>query len=274
MRSPTNTLVVSLDSRVHDKLAGNISGIHSVEVSAHILLQLANFNGPTSLKNLSDRCKLSASKVHRYLSSLVKVGLVSQAEKSGNYSLGKKAILLGLAAMQHIDQIDEVMDGLPHLVKQLGCHVTLTVWSQTGPTLIKVERAESSVVVPLMLGQVLPILHSASGRIFAAFLEPSLTRKLMAKEKTIYADDNGQSEQELEVILQEIRQNRFAISRGEVESETTAIAVPVVDWQDNPIIVLAALIPKNSDKDKVLSTLTAIRTFADQKSVHKPSFPF
>ncbi len=261
-------------TRVHEKLAGNNTGIHSVEVAAQILLQLANFRHPASLKSLSERCKLSPSKVHRYLSSLTKQGLTFQGQKSGNYSLGKNAVLLGLSAMQHIDQIDDVMEGLPHLVKELQCHVSLTVWSKTGPTLIKVERANDSLAIPLMLGQTLPILHSASGRVFSAFLDPAQTRELIANERVSYNDSNMQSEEELRAVLKEIRQNRFAVSKGEVESETTAISAPVLDWQDNPIVVVTGLVSKHSDKDKIQSTLTGVRRFAEQKSVQRPSFPF
>lgn len=261
-------------TRVHEKLAGNNSGIHSVEVAAEILLQLANFRQPVSLKNLSQRCKLSPSKVHRYLSSLTKLGLTFQGQKSGNYSLGKNSVLLGLSAMQHIDQIDDVMEGLPQLVREIDCHVSLTVWSKTGPTLIKVERSNDSLVTPLMLGQVLPVLHSAPGLVFAAFLDSAQTRELIAKERLSYNDPNMQSEEEFRSILDEIRQNRFAISRGEVESEITKISAPVLDWQDNPIVVVTGLVSKHSGTDKIQSTLTGVRRFAEQKSVHKPSFPF
>ena len=261
-------------TRVHKKLAGGKAGIYSVEVAAEILLQLANFRQPTSLKSLSERCKLSPSKVHRYLSSLTKLGMTFQGQKSGNYSLGKNAILLGLAAMQHIDQIDDIMEGLPQLVKEIDCHVGLTVWSKTGPTHIKLERSDDLLAVPLLLGQVLPVLHSAPGRVFAAFLDFALTRELIANERLSYKDSNGQSDEELQAMLREIRQNRFAISTGDVESETTAISAPVVDWQDNPIMVVTVLVSKNSEKERILTALTAVRRFSEQKSVQRPSFPF
>lgn len=265
---------MTLSTRTHEKLAGNKAGIHSIEVAAEILLQLANFRQPTSLKSLSERCKLSPSKVHRYLSSLTKLGLTFQGRKSGNYSLGKNAVLLGLSAMQHIDQIDGVMEDLPWLVKEIECHVSLTVWSKTGPTLIKLERFNDPLAVPLLLGQVLPVLHSAAGRLFAAFLDSAMTRELIASEKLSYNDSNGQSEEELRAMLGEIRHNRFSISKGEAESETTAIAAPVLDWQDNPVVVVTGLVSKHSGNDRVLSTLTGVRQFAEQKSVQKPSFPF
>ena len=59
-------LEMTLATRVQEKLSGKKNGIHSVEVAAEILLQLSYFRQPTSLKNLSERCQLSPSKVHRY----------------------------------------------------------------------------------------------------------------------------------------------------------------------------------------------------------------
>jgi DNA-binding IclR family transcriptional regulator len=267
-------LEMTLATRVQEKLSGKKNGIHSVEVAAEILLQLSYFRQPTSLKALSERCQLSPSKVHRYLSSLTKLGLIFQGQKSGYYSLGRNAVSLGLAAIQQIDQVDDVMEELASLVREINCHVALTVWSKTGPTIIRWERSDDSLVVPLQLGQVLPVLHSASGRVFAAFLDASLTRELIALERQAYGDSKRQTDEELQSTLAEVRQNRCAVSKGEVESETTAISTPVVDWQDSPILVITAIVSKNSDDDRVSSVLTAMRRFSDQKSIRKPSFPF
>ena len=241
---------------------------------AEILMQLSYFRQPTSLKILSERCKLSPSMVHRYLSSMIKLGFIFQGQKSGFYSLGRNAISIGLAAIQQMDQVDDVMEELGSLVKEVNCHVAITVWSKTGPTIIKWERSEDRLAVPMQLGQVLPVLHSASGRVFAAFLDASLTSELIAKERLSYGESQTQTDEELQSMLTEVRQNRCAVSKGEVESETTAISTPVVDWQDNPILVLTAIVSKNSDEERIFSVLSAMRRFSDQKSIRKPSFPF
>ena len=180
-----------LATRVHEKLTGQKNGIHAVEVVAEILVQLSYFRQPTSLKILSERCKLSPSMVHRYLSSMMKLGFIFQGQKSGHYSLGRNAVSIGLAAIQQMDQVDDVMEELGALVKEVNCHVAITVWSKTGPTIIRWERSEDRLAVPLQLGQVLPVLHSASGQVFAAFLDASLTRDLIAKERISYGDSRN-----------------------------------------------------------------------------------
>jgi DNA-binding IclR family transcriptional regulator len=196
-----------LSTRVHDKLTGQKNGIHAVEVVAEILVQLSYFRQPTSLKILSERCKLSPSMVHRYLSSMIKLGFIFQGQKSGFYSLGRNAISIGLAAIQQMDQVDDVMEELGSLVKEVNCHVAITVWSKTGPTIIKWERSEDRLAVPMQLGQVLPVLHSASGRVFAAFLDESLTSELIAKERLSYGESQTQTDEELRSMLTEVRRS-------------------------------------------------------------------
>jgi DNA-binding IclR family transcriptional regulator len=237
-------------------------------------MELAKFRHPTTLKTLSARCQLTPSKVHRYLSSLGKLGLVFQGTKSGTYSLGRNAILIGLAAMQQSDQVDDVIQKLPGLVGEIGHHVFLSVWSKAGPTIIKWEWADDPLVVGWPLGQALPVSHSASGRVFAAFLKSAVTRDLLAQERSSYGDKTVRSDEDLQSIVKLVRERRFAISRGEVESEVTTIAVPVVDWEDNPSVVVAAAVSKHTPEDKVMSIAERLLRFSHDLSVPRPSFPF
>ena len=261
-------------TRVREKLGGGYAGIHSVEVAAEIMLQLAKFRHPVPLKTLSDLCQLSPSKVHRYLSSLIKLGLIFQGQKSANYTLGRNAVTLGLAAMQQNDQIYEVIEELPNFVRKINRHVLLTVWSKAGPTIIKWERSSDPLVVGLPLGQVLPMTHSAAGLVFSAFLDSELTRELIDKEQLSYRDGDKMSEKDLQSILQAVRENRFAVSKGEVESDVTKIAMPVVDWEDNAVVVVGVVVPKHTDPHEISAILTELTKFCAQFSIHKPAFSY
>ena len=264
-----------LATRVHDKLTGQKNGIHAVEVVAEILVQLSYFRQPTSLKILSERCKLSPSMVHRYLSSMMKLGFIFQGQKSGYYSLGRNAVSIGLAAIQQMDQVDDVMEELGSLVKEVNCHVAITVWSKTGPTIIRWERSDDRLAVPhaVRASAACPAFRIGTGLcgLPGCFIDKRADRPGKSCPTEIHRQ---QTDEELQSMLTEVRQNRCAVSKGEVESETTAISTPVVDWQDNPILVLTAIVSKHSDDDRIFSVLNAMRRFSDQKSIRKPSFPF
>lgn len=182
--------------------------------------------------------------------------------------------MIGLAAMQQNDQLDEIIEALPELVGKANCHLVLTVWSKAGPTIIKLARSDDPLLIGMPLGQVLPLTHSASGLVFSAFLERSVTRELIAKERLSYGDKNAQPQQDIEILLQTVREKRFAISRGEVQSDITAMAVPILDWENNPVAVVGAIVAKNADESRISSVLTQLQKFSEQISVEKPAFPF
>jgi hypothetical protein len=54
-------------------------GIQSVENAMTVLLALERGAGPMTLTQVAEGCGMQASKVHRYLVSLGRVGLVSQS---------------------------------------------------------------------------------------------------------------------------------------------------------------------------------------------------
>jgi DNA-binding IclR family transcriptional regulator len=57
---------------------------------------------------------------------------------------------------------------------QIGQTLALAVWGNQGPTLVHWEESPRAVTVNLRLGDVMPLLSSATGLCFAAFLSPHL----------------------------------------------------------------------------------------------------
>jgi DNA-binding IclR family transcriptional regulator len=77
----------------------------------------------------------------------------------------------------------------------------------------------------------------------------------------------------LQAVLKSVRDRRVAIQRGEIESDVTAIAAPIFDWEDNPVVVVGALVSKHAAEDRVASVAALVAKFARELSVQKPSFP-
>ena len=67
-------------------------GIQSVEIGLRVAKVLAESSTALQLKEIASRAGLSASKTHRYIVSLSRVGLVQQVD--GRYDLGRAALVL------------------------------------------------------------------------------------------------------------------------------------------------------------------------------------
>ena len=113
------------------------------------------------------------AKVHRYLVSLERRGYVEQDPASARYRLGPQALHTGLAALAEVDFVKLAADGLDALSSAIGQTVFISIWGQHGPT-IAVARRTPARDRERAVGSVLPLLNSATGRVYAAWLPEDL----------------------------------------------------------------------------------------------------
>jgi DNA-binding IclR family transcriptional regulator len=146
------------------------AGIQSVEVGFALLDVLAQAPGPLMLRDLAFAAGMSAAKAHRYLVSFQRLGLVVQDSTSTRYELGPATLRLGLATLSRLDAVKMARERLPALMEQTSHTVALAVWGNRGPTLVHWQETPLAVPVNLRLGDVMPLLSSATGRCFAAFV--------------------------------------------------------------------------------------------------------
>lgn len=145
------------------------AGIQSVEVGFALLDVLAQAPGPLMLRDLASAAGMSAAKAHRYLVSFQRLSLVVQ-DANTRYELGPATLRLGLATLSRLDAVKLARERLPTLMDLTGHTLALAVWGNRGPTLVHWQEAPMAMPVSLRLGDVMPLLSSATGRCFAAFM--------------------------------------------------------------------------------------------------------
>ena len=190
------------------------AGIQSVEVGFALLAGLARARAPLMLKEVAAAAEMSPAKAHRYLVSFQRLGLVVQDSRTSRYDLGPAALKLGLAALTRIDAVRLARERMPMLLEALQHTVALAVWGNHGPTVVHWEESAQSVTANLRLGDVMPLLSSATGRCFAAYL-PSEVTEPMLDEEMQRARQTGRSDlpltpQDVKTILAEVRARKTA----------------------------------------------------------------
>lgn len=146
------------------------AGIQSVEVGFELLKALSEVPGALMLRDLAAAAGMSAAKAHRYLVSFQRMGLIVQDPLSNRYDLGPAALRLGLATLSRIDAVKMARERIPALLQETGHTLAIAVWGNQGPTMVHWAEAPQAVPVTLRLGDVMPLLTSATGRCFAAFM--------------------------------------------------------------------------------------------------------
>lgn len=235
-------------------------GIGSVDTAMAVLKVFAQESGPLSLKEVSERTGMSTSKLHRYLASLVAQRMLSQKSRSGRYDLGPFATELGLSALARTDFVNRTADVLPDLVAATGYTAMLSVWGAGGPVIVRWERARNHIVTALGLGTVMPLMDSATGRVFLAYAPKNLTDPLL----------KPQDLQRAESLKKSVRQDGYAWVGGDFIPGLYALAAPVLNWQGEAETVITLIATDQALVDPDGATIGALTRACQSVSLPTP----
>lgn len=217
------------------KKAKQQPGIQSVEVAGKILRALIDGGRPLPLKDLAQLARMHPGKVHRYLVSLTRTELVSQDDSSGHYGVGPMAIALGLSGLRNVNVVRAATAVMPSLRDEINETVLLSIWSPQGPVVFALEESSRPVSMNIRVGSILPILSTATGRVFAAFMPNEATASLIEAEQRRSPRFRDRK------IIDDARQHGFAAVEGTAVPGISAVSVPVFDHNDKIAGVIGAL---------------------------------
>lgn len=163
------------------------AGIQSVEVGFALLNALADARAPMMLRDLAAQAGMSAAKAHRYLVSYQRLGLVVQDALNTRYDLGPAALKLGLASLERIDGVHLARSRMDDWMAHINQTLAIAVWGNHGPTIVHWQESPQAVTVNLRLGDVMPLLTSATGRCFAAYANPVAIAPMVKAELAVLA---------------------------------------------------------------------------------------
>ncbi len=229
--------------------ASDRGGVQSVTVAAQILNALARCGGRVALKTLASETDLARAKVHRYLRSLRAAGLVSQQSDTSLYQLGPQAIAIGLSALRGVNPVAEVCNALPALRDNINQTVTAAVWSEAGPILVAMQESDHWVTMNIRIGSRLPVLTTAIGRIFLAYLpEADVAALVDAERKSAQTRAMGlPSPEEMRDLTGEIRRRRLARVPSPLVPGIDALAAPVFDFT-NKLVAVVCVVARSEAK--------------------------
>lgn len=216
--------------------------VQSVAVAARILKALAAGGGVLALKDLAAATAMPRSKVHRYLVSLRGAGLVSQESEQGRYRIGPAAVTIGLVGLGRMSPVRQLNEAVPRLRDRINETVTAAIWADNGPTIIAMEESDHLVTMNLRVGSTLPLLNTAIGRLFLAYLPPVMTGRVVAAERRAASAGMAlPTDAELAALLADIRRKRLSRVRGALLPGVDALAAPAFDYRGKLVAVLCVV---------------------------------
>lgn len=230
-----------------NKAASARRGIQSIEIGVGLLEALTRSSEAMTLTRLSQEVGLPPSNAHRYLKSFVRMGLVRQDPASGRYDLGAFALQLGLAALARLDILESAAQRMKELTREVHVTGLLSIWGELGPTIVRWQRSSRPFVTALNVGSVLPVLGSATGHVFLAWLPREVTAPLVDAELRRAGRTGGPvpaSPADVTDLVERTRSQGYATIDGRLIPGLRAISAPVLDMQGEASAAITLIDPE------------------------------
>ena len=220
------------------KPPGERRRIGSVGVGFRLVRALEAGARPMSLTELAKATGMPSSQAHLYLVSFAEEGLVWQDPSTSHYQLGPYAIQLGVAAIRATDVLAFTKDALLSLVRETGDSAYASIWTDYGPVIVQKIDGGRLIPVSIRVGHVMPLLTSATGRIFLAYLPRTQTRALVDKELAGRQATRGgpvqtiASESDVDDLVATVRTLGLAQTDSLLYAGFLGISVPILNHDD------------------------------------------
>jgi DNA-binding IclR family transcriptional regulator len=215
-----------------------------------VLQALERNAGPASLTQLAGLSGMQPSKVHRYLVSLGRIGLVSQSPSSALYDFGPAMRRLGAESLRRMDEVGLASDYLPGLRDRTKHAVNLAVWGDHGPVVVRWDYGSYALPITVRIGATLPLLTSSVGRIYLTHLPATLTDPITQRQQGEFTDEDVQQ------IREDVLRDGFATTSGGVIPGVTSIAAPVFTTGESLPLAVALALPAAHATPDVLRDIT------------------
>lgn len=241
-------------------------GIQSIEVGGEILKVFASEPRPMALRDLVKAVNMPSGKIHPYLVSFGKVGLVSQDPVTGRYQLGPMAIQLGLTSLQTLNPVREASPFADTLAEETTHSVALAVWGNMGPVIVRLVDSAYPVHTNIRTGTVMSLVDTATGRVFSAFLPRPFVDKLLLDERKRLGPDIAHplDAAVVEQMIEETRARKLSRGINHPTPGVVAFSAPVFDYSGNIVLAITIMGPTGTmDAEWESPAAQAVRACAE-----------
>ncbi len=210
------------------------------------LLVMKGFSSERPLQGIADvadRMEASRSTVHRYMTTLVALGMLEQDSLSRRYRVSLLPADIGAAAIDSSRVVRAVDGHLATLRRETGCTVRLGVLVDLDVLLARTERSSAEgqglLGVQLRRGARLPAHATALGKVLLGAFEQRRLRDLLGGTSLAKLTPKTlTSKRNLVAEVATAREQGFALEREEAQQGVIGIAAPVRDSSGEQIAAL------------------------------------
>ena len=230
-----------------------------VRVAIDLLMVVAE-NPGLGVTELSKRSGLTKARSFRLLNTLEETGLIRRQEPMATYSLGYRALLVGVAAKEQV-RLSQLADNLlPTIGEACGESVLLRIREAHETVCIAWWDAPNTVRVESQLARRRPLYAGASGKLLLAYAPEDVQEAVLGAERERFTSNTITGTSQLKQSILKVREQGYSISYAEKAIDTVSVATPIYDAGGGVIASLATTAPASRVPPEKLEVLLAALT--------------
>jgi IclR family transcriptional regulator, KDG regulon repressor len=204
--------------------------VSSVDKTLSILELIARHAKGVSLAELVKNIDIPKTTAHRILDVLTARGYVDWRADSERYSLGIKALELGISGLVGLDIVEVAIPYLQDLSAQVGETSFLCVYNNGDVVYLYKAEGTRSIQTTARLGSRRPAYCTALGKAILAHLPIEETDRIFEKKLVKFTDKTVIERVRLYEEFAQARTNGYAVDDEGIEVQLTCVAVPIYDY--------------------------------------------
>jgi len=216
--------------------------VDAVSKAMELLFLVAEHPG-LGVTELAKRSGNTKARAFRLLGTLEESGLVKRKEPLATYSLGYRALFLGVAAQGQVQLSQLGQSLLPAIGETCGESVLITIREGTETLCVAWWDAPHAVRVHSEMSARRPLYVGASSKLLLAYAPENIQEIVLHEDRKRYTPSTIVGRTQLKQAIKKIRELGHSISYGEKSADTVAMAVPIQDARGDVVACLSMTAP-------------------------------
>lgn len=234
--------------------------VGAVSKALRILKLFSHARPELTLREISKELGLPKSTAHRLVVTLEGAGFVEQVEGTNRYRLGMALFRLGSIVHERLDLSSVAPPVMRALSQETSETVVLVV--RCGLERMCIEKVDGPRHIRpfVKVGDPLPLHAGASGLVLLAYMQPEEVERVIA-EKGLYrlTPNTITDPATLDEVLERVRRDGYAISRGDRVIDGAAVSAPVKNAEGKVVAALTVSLPLSRlTEDRVPALVDAV----------------
>jgi len=231
--------------------------VNAVQEALGVLMVVAH-NPGLGVTEIAKRSGNTKARTFRFLVTLEEASFVQRDRDSTAYSLGYKALVLGLAAQEQVSLTRLADKYLEALQDRFNEHSAVLVRDELESVSVAQKLSTHEVRVQGAVGRRRPLHAGASGKVLLAFASPEVQAAVLEGELSKFTPQTITSKTKLKQELKRIAEQGYATSMAEMAADVVAVAAPVFDSTGSVQAAIGISLPSNRAPDDLAKMIQAV----------------